>query len=94
MQVVSVVVIDINVIGFVPVLFPVFRIWIQQQERIAAVRKLWVSHVHRRAGHPEPVPVSEIETEAVLGNVVAPIASPLVPGAIFTIPLLGAALPP
>jgi hypothetical protein len=86
-EVVSVVVIDIDVIGGVPVVCPVFRPGIHEQERISAVRETRIAHVDRReTPDAEPMVTAEIETEAGLRNVVAAIASTLRPAAMIARP--------
>src|ERR1039458_6077002 len=55
-EVVSIVVVDVNVIGAIPVCRPVFRIRVDQQERVAAVPEARISHEHNGAGsHAEEV---------------------------------------
>src|ERR1017187_10156000 len=94
-EVVSIVVVDVNVICAIPVFRPVFRIWIDQQERVAAVEEARISHVHNgAASHAEEVFAAETEIEAGLRNVVTAVASALLPGAVVGRPVLGAILLP
>jgi hypothetical protein len=94
-KIVPVVIVDVNVIGAVPVFCPVFRPGIHKHERKAAVREARIPHIHRGAAvHPEPVLTTEIEAEAVLRNVVAAIASALRPGAMLAFPALSTTLLP
>jgi len=94
-KVVPVVISDVQVIAIEPVLCPGFRPGIHQQERIAAVRKARISHVHRGKGvHPEPAVDSEIQVEAILRDIVTAVASTLSPGAMVALPLLRAILLP
>jgi hypothetical protein len=94
-KVVTIVVIDVEVIGLVPVLCPVFRPGIQEQERRTAVRKARIPHVDRRLIlHPERVVTPKIETEGVLRNVVTAITSTLRPGAMVASPVLRTILLP
>ena len=81
-EVVSIVVVDVDVIGAIPVFRPVFRIRIDQQERVAAVEEARISHVHNGASsHAEEVLAAETEIEAGLREVVTAVASALLPGA-------------
>jgi len=91
-KVVPIVITDVDVIGGIPICRPVFRPRIHQHERKAAVRETRIPHVHRRAGHPEIVLTSEIETEAVLRNEVTAIASTLRPSAMIAVPVLSTIL--
>jgi len=94
-KVVPVVIIDVNVIGVVPAFRPVFWPGIHEQERKTAVREPRIPHVDRGAAvHPEPVLTPEIETEAVLRNVVTAIASTLHPGPMLAFPPLSTTLLP
>ena len=94
-EVVSIVVVDVNVIGAIPVCRPVFRIRIDQQERVPAVPEARISHVHNGAGsHAEEVPAAETEIEGGLRNVVTAVASALLPGAMVGRPVSGAILLP
>ena len=94
-EVVSIVVVDVEVVGVVPVFRPIFRIRIDQQERVAAVEKARISHVHNGASsHAEEVLAAETEIEAGLRNVVTAVASALLPGAMVGRPVLGAILLP
>jgi hypothetical protein len=87
-KIVPAVIIDVKIIGVVPVWCPVFRPGIHEQERKAAVRKPRVPLIDNGARHPEPVLTSEIETEAGLRNVVTAIAPTLPPGAMIAVPVL------
>jgi hypothetical protein len=94
-KVVPIVVVDVNVIGLVPILRSVFRPGIHEHERVAVVVEPGITHVDRGAAvHPEPVLTPEIEAEVGLRNVVAAIASTLRPAAMFLIPMLSATLLP
>src|ERR1019366_9127180 len=94
-EVVSIVVVDVNVIGAIPVCRPVFRIRVDQQERVAAVPEARISHVHNGAGsHAEEVLAAETEIEGGLRNVVTAVASSLLPGAMVGRPVSGAILLP
>src|ERR1019366_7356031 len=94
-EVVSIVVVDVEVVGVVPVFRPIFRIRIDQQERVAAVEKARISHVHNGASsHAEEVLAAETEIEGGLRNIVTAVASALLPGAMVGRPVLGAILLP
>ena len=94
-EVISIVVVDIDIVGVIPIFRPVFRIWIDQQEREAAVEETRISHIHYGAGsHAEEVLAAETEIEAILGDVVPAVTSALLPGAMVGRPPLGATLPP
>jgi hypothetical protein len=92
-KVVAVVVVDINVVGGIPVIGPVFRPWIHQQEGIPAVLETRVPQIHHRARpEPEVVLAAEIEAEGLLRNVGTAVASALRPGAMVGGPPLCAIL--
>lgn len=94
-QVVAVVVVDINVVGRVPVLSPRSRPWVQNHERKSAVGKARIPHVHRwQTTHAKPVPVSKREIEACLRNVEPAVAPTLPPIAMVASPILGSPLLP
>lgn len=94
-KVVPIVIVDVDVIGIVPVLCPVFRPGIHEQERKAAVREARIPHVDRGAVvNPEPVLTPEMEIEAGLRNVVTAVASTLRPGAMLAFPPLSTILLP
>jgi hypothetical protein len=94
-EVVSIVVVDVNVIEVIPVIGPVFRPWINQQERKPAVLETRVPQIHNRArAEAEQVLAAEIEAEAVLRDVVTAVASALRPRAMVGGPPLGAILLP
>jgi hypothetical protein len=94
-KVVSIVVVNINVIGVIPVFGPVFRPWINEQERKPTVLETRIPHVHNRArAKAEGMLAAEIQTEAVLRDVVAAITPTLPPGAMVGGPPLGAGLLP
>ena len=90
--VVVIVISDVNVVGRVPIVCPVFRPGVHEEERIAAVREARISQVDRGARHSEPVLTPERETEAGLRYVVTAIASALRPGAMIAVPVLSTIL--
>ena len=93
MKVVSIIVVDVNVIGVIPVIRPVLGIWIHHQERIPAVFKSRISQVHHgQNADAKGVPAAEIEAEAILRNVVTAVAPALRPGAMVAGPVLRAIL--
>jgi len=94
-QVVAVVVIDVNVIGGVPVVGPVFRPRIEHHERISLVLETRISQIHNwDPTEVEVVLPAEIETEASLRNIVAAIPAALRPSSMVGGPVLGAILLP
>src|ERR1017187_8608067 len=94
-KVVPIVIIDVKVVGVIPVVGPVFRPWIHQQERKALVLKARIPHVHNRErAHHEEVLAAEIEIEASLRQISAAVAATLLPGAMVGGPVLGATLLP
>jgi hypothetical protein len=90
--VVVIVISDVDVIGRVPIVCPVFRPGVHEQERIAAVPETRIPQVDRGTGHSEPVLTPERETEAGLRDVVTAIAPALRPRAMVTVPVLGTIL--
>ena len=94
-KVIAVIIVDVNVIGLIPVFCPVFRPGIHEQERKAAVLEAGISHEYRGAApDAEPMCASEIDTETVLRDVVTAIAAALGPGAMLVLPMLGTILLP
>lgn len=94
-EVVSIVVANINVVRGIPVLRPVPRPRVHHHERKAAVLEARVPPDDDWfALDAEPISVAEMETEAVLRDVVAPIAPPLRPGAVIGLPVRRAILLP
>jgi len=87
-------VINIYVVGFVPVRRPRFRPRINERNPIAVVLEARISayEEHRKGVDAEEVPTPEVEPEAVFGNSVAVVAAALLPGAVFVIPRTGARL--
>ncbi len=94
-QVVTIVVVDIQVIGVVPVVGPVFGIGVYEQERKASVLEARIPHIHNRARtKPEEVLAAEVEAEAVLRNVVSAVTATLGPRAMVGGPVSSAILLP
>ena len=80
MKVVSILVVDVTLVGGIPVGSPVSRVRIHQHERIPAVRETRIPHIHdRKHADAEEVLAAEIEIVAVLRDVVAAVASALCP---------------
>src|SRR5580700_6734089 len=89
------VVVDVNVIGGVPIVRPGSRPGIHQHEPKAAVREARIPHVHRgKTAHPEPVSTPETDIVGVLRNVVTAIASALGPSTMIAAPIAIATLRP
>ena len=81
-KVVAVVVVDVKVIGVIPVVGPIFRPGIHHQERKSTVLETRVPQIHHwLRTNAEEVLAAEIETEGTLGDVGTAVASALRPGA-------------
>lgn len=94
-KVVAIIVVDVDIVGVVPIFRPVFRPRVNKQEREPSIDETWIPHVDSRPrSDAEEVPAAEIDTELVLGNVVAPIAAALRPCAMVRVPMLCAILCP
>ena len=94
-QVVPIVIVDINVVGGIPVLRPALRPRVDKHERITTVLEARIaSNNDGTAMDTKPVPAPKIENETIRGNIVAAIAATLVPGAMVDLPILGAVLLP
>ena len=94
-EVIAIVVVDVEVIGVIPVVGPVFRPWINHQERKSAVLKTRISQIHNwLRANAEEVLAAERETESVLRHVVTAVASALSPAPMVGRPALGAILLP
>jgi hypothetical protein len=94
-QVIPVVIVNVEVIGVVPIIGPVFRPGVYHQEPKAAIRETRVTHIDRGlALHPEPVSNPERNAELLLGDVITAVASPLGPGAMVAGPVLRTILLP
>jgi len=94
-KIVSVVVVNVDVVVLIPVVSPILRPWINHQERIPAVLESRISFIHRRARvEAEEVLAAEIKVEAVLSHIEAAVASALGPGSMVGLPVLCATLLP
>ena len=94
-KVIPVVIVNVKVVGIIPVFCPVFGPRVNEHERKAAVLKAGISHEYRRAApDAERVCASKIESETVLRDVVTAIAAALPPSAMLVLPMLGAILLP
>jgi len=81
---------DIDVVGVVPVIRPVFRPRVDHTEPIAVVLEAWES-AHNQEGEAvdaEPMVLAKVSTEALIGNAVAVVAAALLPAAMVGIPVL------
>jgi len=93
--VIIIIIIDVNVIGGVPVVGPGGWPRVHEHERKAAILEARIPHIHGGdSADAEPVLAAEIETKTIPRNVVAAIAAALPPGAMHVLPLLGAMLLP
>ena len=94
-EVIAIVVVDVEVIGVIPVVGPVFRPWIDHQERKSAVLETRIPQIHNwLRANAEEVLAAERETESVLRHVVTAVASALRPTPMVGRPPLGAILLP
>ena len=94
-KIIPVVIVNVNVVGVIPIFRPVFGPRVNQQERKAAVLETRIPNVHRgAAADAEEVLAAEIETEGLLRNIVTAIASALRPRAMLVLPLPGSILLP
>ena len=95
-QVVSVliiVIVDIEIVRGIPIVGPVFRPRIEQQERESTVLETRIPHIHTgECVETEEMPAAEREHEGALRNVVAAVAPALRPTAMVGGPVLGAVL--
>ena len=91
-----VVVVDVNVIGVVPVIRPVFRPWVNRTDPIATVLKPWVSanNLEGKAVDSEPMLRTKVSPEPIVRDVVAAIAPTLFPGTMVGFPAPCAMLSP
>ena len=96
-QVISVIdVIDVNVVGFIPVVSPVFWIRLNRAEPIATVLETRRSGHHQEgeAEDAEPMVAAIVGVEVVVRNAVAVVAAALLPGAMLGVEAAGAMLLP
>ena len=99
-QIVTIVIAYIDVVGRIPVLAPALRPWIEDEERESAVGEARVAHVDGGTeAHAEPMVVAEVLIVSDLRNVIAAVAAALGPGSMLARPVLGAirlptAIPP
>ena len=81
---------DINVVGVVPVIRPIFRPWVNEAEPIAVVLEARIS-AHNQEGQAvdaEPMIRPKVSTEPVVRDAVAVVATTLLPIAVVGIPVL------
>jgi hypothetical protein len=89
-------VVDVYIVGFVPVRRPVFRPRVYDAEPEAPILEAGESPYDQDwcAVHAKPVSTAEMRTEAGFRNVIAPVTPALAPGTMFTLPIVRAmALP-
>ncbi len=75
---------DINVVGVVPVIRPVFRPWVHETEPIAAVLEAGIS-AHNKEGQAvdsKPMLRPKVSTEPVVRDAIAAVAATLLPSAV------------
>jgi hypothetical protein len=87
---------DVNIVGLVPSVSPVFRIRINATEPIAAVLEARIpANLHEgEAVDAEPVTPAIVTTEIVVRNAVAVVAAALLPSTVLGLPTVGAPLLP
>jgi hypothetical protein len=81
---------DINFVGVVPVIRPVFWPWVNDTEPIALILEARVS-AHNQKGlavDAEPMLRPKVSTESVVRDAVAVVAATLLPSAVVGIPAL------
>jgi hypothetical protein len=94
-QVISVVIVNIDIVRGVPVVCPILRPGIDEHEPIVAVPEAGISANDDGAVlNAEPVLTPEIEAETTLGNVITAIAAALIPSSVVDLPMRGAILLP
>ncbi len=83
-------VVNVNVVGFVPGVRPVFRPRINQTEPEASVLEPWISaHDNYRDGvNAKPVATAKMRAEMAFGNTVASVTATFVPVMMFMLPML------
>src|SRR5437764_8103902 len=96
MQVVPIaLIVDIHIVGVIPVLGPELRPWIEQQEGEPGILEARVSQVnHRPCPDAESMRAAEGGVEAVLRNIETAVAAALAPSAMIKGPSLRAILLP
>ena len=90
------VIVNVDVIVFVPVIRPIFRPGVEDAEPKTVILKAGKSAVcfHGKTVDPEPVVGTEVAAEMILGNTVAVVAAALLPGAVLGPPAACAMLLP
>src|ERR1700686_491373 len=87
---------DINIVGVVPIVPPVFRPWVNGTEPIALVLEPWKS-AHNQEGKArdaESVIPAKVSAETIVRNVITAVATALLPGAVVGLPVSRAMLLP
>ena len=81
---------DIDVVGVVPVIRPVFRPRVNHAEPVAAVLEAGISAYNQEgeAVDAEPMALAKVSTEALVRNAVAVVPAALLPAAMIGIPVL------
>ena len=87
-------VVEIHIVGFVPVCPPGFRPWIDDRDPISVVleARLPTHEDQRKAVDAEEMIAAEVEPEAGVGNPVAAVATALTPALVLALPRAGAGL--
>ena len=84
---VIIVIVNVNVVSFVPIFRPAFWPRVNQHEPKPAVLEARIPpNEDGAAVDAEPVPAAEVELEAVLRNIVTTVAAALISGAMLDLP--------
>jgi len=88
--------VDIDVVIVVPIVGPIFRPGVNHSEPIAAVLEAGIAanQHHGVAVNAEGMPRTEVAVVAIIGNVVAVVATALLPVAMLRLPVVCAMLLP
>ena len=89
-------IVNIHIIVFVPVVWPVFWPRVKDTEPKAAVleARIPANNYQREAVDVEPVTLTKVATITVIRNTVAVVAAALLPGAVIGLPVICAVLLP
>jgi hypothetical protein len=87
---------DIDLIGVVPVVCPIRRIWVDDTEPVAAALEAGISpdDQERKTSNSESVPLSKVSAEAVVGNPIPSVSAALLPATVILRPIACLALAP
>jgi hypothetical protein len=87
---------DIDLIGVVPVVCPIRRIWVDDAKPVAAALEAGISadDQERERSNSESVPLSKVSPEAVIGYPIPSVSAALLPATVILRPVAGLALAP